>query len=102
MIDACITVDLMPAFVTSRIDHSCTLLVVLPLGLIGRLDRFLRSAARLIGHIPIFESVSAYTRDVLRWLPVPRRILYRISELVLRSVGLTGCAISYLTDLCSM
>ena len=39
------------AFVTSRIDHSCSVLVGLPLGLIGRVDRVLRSAARLIGHI---------------------------------------------------
>src|SRR6218665_3289454 len=70
----------------------------LPLGLIGRLDRVLRSAARLIGHIPKYASVSAYMRDVLHWLPVSQRILYRISALVWRSV--TGCAPSYLTDLC--
>src|SRR6218665_3313207 len=37
----------------------------LPLGLIRRLDRVLRSAARLIGHIPKYSSVSAYTRNVL-------------------------------------
>ena len=37
----------------------------LPLGLIRRLDRVLRSAARLIGHIPKCASVSAYMRDVL-------------------------------------
>src|SRR6218665_1895962 len=45
-------VVLVHAFVTSRIDHSCSVLIGLPLGLIGRLDRVLRSAARLIGHIP--------------------------------------------------
>src|SRR6218665_3229586 len=91
-------VVLVHAFVTSRIDHSCSVLVGLPLSLIGRLDRVLRSAARLIGHIPKYASVSAYTRDVLHWLPVSQRILYRISALVWRSV--TGCAPSYLTDLC--
>src|SRR6218665_1002892 len=37
-------------------------------------------------------------RDVLHWLPVSQRILYRISALVWRSE--TGCAPSYLTDLC--
>src|SRR6218665_3904218 len=68
------------------------------LGLIGRLDRVLRSAAHLIGHIPKYASVSAYMRDVLHWLPVSLCILYRISALVWRSV--TGCAPSYLTDLC--
>src|SRR6218665_1565297 len=43
-------------------------------------------------------SVSAYMRDVLHWIPVSQRILYRISALVWRSV--TGCAPSYLTELC--
>ena len=37
-------------------------------------------------------------RDVLHWFPVSQCILYRISALVWRSV--TGCAPSYLTDLC--
>src|SRR6218665_740920 len=50
------------------------------------------------GHIPKFASVSAYMREVLHWLPVSQRILYKISALVWRSV--TGCAPSYLTDLC--
>src|SRR6218665_3245185 len=86
------------AFVTSTIDHSCSVLVGLPLGSIGRLDRVLCSAARLIGHIPKYASVSAYMHDVLHWLPVSQCILYRISALVWRSI--TGCAPSYLTDLC--
>src|SRR6218665_377993 len=73
-------------------------LVGLPLGLIGRLDRVLRFAAHLIGHIPKYASIYDYMRDVLHWLPVPQRILYRISALVWRSV--TGCAPSYLTDPC--
>ena len=33
-----------------------------PNHIIGRLDRVLRSAARLIGHIPKYASVSAYMR----------------------------------------
>src|SRR6218665_1171405 len=55
-------VVLVHAFVTSRIDHSFTVLVGFPLGLIGRLDLVLRSAARLIGHISKYASVSAYMR----------------------------------------
>src|SRR6218665_1271358 len=46
--------------------------------------------------VQMHPSVSAYMRDVLHWLPVS--ILCRISALVWRSV--TGCAPSYLTDLC--
>src|SRR6218665_3193615 len=91
-------VVLVHAFVTSRIGHSCSVLVGLPLGLIGRLDRVLLPADRLIFHIPKYASVSAYMRDILHWIPVPQRIVYMISALVWRSV--TGCAPSYLTDLC--
>ena len=69
-----------------------------PLGVLGRLDRVLRSAARLIGRIPKFVSVSAYMRDVLHWLPVAQRISYRIAALVSRCI--LGCAPSYLRDLC--
>jgi len=58
----------------------------------------MRSAARLIGRIPKFGSVSAYMRDVLHWLPVAQRIPYRIAALVSRCI--IGCAPSYLRDLC--
>src|SRR6218665_2922680 len=91
-------VVLVHAFVTSRIDRSCSVLVGLPLGLMGRLDWVLGYAAHLIGHIPKYASVSAYVHDVLHWLPLSQRILYRISALVWQAV--TGCAPSYLTDLC--
>src|SRR5688572_6839953 len=52
-------VVLVHAFVTSRIDNCCSLLAGLPLGVLGRLDRVLRSAARLIGRLPKFSPVSA-------------------------------------------
>src|SRR5688572_33409300 len=62
-------VVLVHAFVTSRVDNCSSILAGLPSGLISRLDRVLRSAARLIGRIPKYASVSAYMRDVLHWLP---------------------------------
>ena len=71
-------------FVTSRLDQCSSVLVGLPLGLIGRLDRVLRSAARLIDHLPKYASVSAYMRDVLHWFPVSQRISYRVAALVWR------------------
>ena len=67
--------SLVYAFVTSLIDqHCCSLLVDLPLGVFARLDRVLRSAARLVGRISKFSSVSAYMHDALHWLPISRRI----------------------------
>ena len=70
----------------------------LPLGVVGRLDRVLRTAARLIGRLPKFSSVSAYMRDVLHWLPVSQRISYRIAALVSRCI--IGSAPFYLRSLC--
>src|SRR5688572_8455141 len=79
-------------------DNCCSLLAGLPLGVLGRLDRVLRSAARLIGRLPKFSPVSAYIRDVLHWLPISQRISYRTAAVVSRCV--LGCAPSYLRDLC--
>jgi len=53
----------------------------LPLALIARLDRVLRCAARLIGRIPKYASVSAYMRDTQYWLPISQRISYRMAVL---------------------
>src|SRR6218665_2771455 len=69
---------LVHAFVTSRIDCCCSLLAGLP-GTFARLDRVLRSAARLVGGLSKFSSITAYMRDVLHWLPTSERIQYRIT-----------------------
>src|SRR6218665_2893957 len=70
----------------------------LPLAQTARLDRVLRCAARLIGRIPKYGSVSAYMRDTLHWLPIAQRISYRIAVLVWRC--LLGSAPGYLCELC--
>src|SRR6218665_4106215 len=72
-------------FVTSRIDCCCSLLAaVLPLGTLARLDRVLRSAARLVGGCPSFLPslptcvmycigclyLSGYSIISLQWYPV--------------------------------
>ena len=71
----------------------------LTLYLISRLDCLLRCAARLIGRIPKYASVTAYIRDTLHWLPIAQCISYRIAVLVWRS--LLGSAPAYLCNLCS-
>src|SRR5688572_20475812 len=55
-------------------------------------------AARLIGRIPRYGHVSDYRRDVLHWLSVPQRIIYRVSTLVWRCI--VGAAPVYLQELC--
>src|SRR6218665_3013370 len=89
---------LVHAFVTSRIDCCCSLLAGFPLGTLARLDRVLRSAARLVGGLSKFSSITAYMRDVLHWLPISDSIHYRITAIVSRCV--LGCAPSSLRDLC--
>src|SRR6218665_2491778 len=70
---------LVHAFVTSRLDHCSLILAGLPLALTARLDQVLRCAARLIGRIPKYGSVSSYMRDTLHWLPIAQCISYRIA-----------------------
>ena len=72
--------------------------VGLPLGLIGRLHRLLRSAARLIAASPNMLPFLYYMWDALYWLPVPQRISYRVAVVVWRCI--LGCASAYLHDLC--
>ena len=55
-------ITLVHAFVTSRIDRCCSMLAGLPLGTLAWLDRVLRSAARLVGGLSKFFSITAYMR----------------------------------------
>src|SRR6218665_1823357 len=89
---------LVHAFVTSRLDHCCSVLVGLPLTLTAHLDRVLRSAARLIGGVPKFATISGYMRDTLHWLPIRQRIFYRVAVLVWHCF--IGVAPVYLQELC--
>ena len=83
------------AFVVSRLDYCSAVYEELP---ICRLDRVLRTAARLVGRIPKLGRVSAYMRDVLHWLPYPHRFIFRLAVLIWRC--LPGLAPAYLRDLC--
>ena len=60
---------------------------------VGCRDHILRSAAR----IPKFSHVITYMLEVLHWLPVRQRVLYRIASMVWRCQ--LGLAPTYLIDL---
>ena len=90
---------LIHAFVTARLDYCCSLYVGLPAARLESLDRVLRTAARLIGRIPKFGHITAFMRDVLHWLPLKQRIVYRIAALAWHC--LLGLAPAYLRELCS-
>src|SRR6218665_3050559 len=91
-----------PRFVTSRLNYCFTLYVILPAVHLGCLDRVIRTAARLTGGIPrtghVHVHVSAYMLDVLHWLPLQQRIMFRIGAMVWRCI--LSLAPAYLRDLC--
>src|SRR6218665_131933 len=74
------------AFVTSRLDYCSTLYIGLPAVRLGCIERVIRTAARLIGGIPRTGHVSAYMLDVLHWLPLQQRIMFRIGAMVWRCI----------------
>src|SRR6218665_3113990 len=92
------TATLVHAFDTSRLDYCSTRYIGLPSVRLGCLERVIRTAARLIGGIPRTGHVSAYVLDVLHWLPLQQRIIFRIGAMVCRCI--LGLAPAYLRDLC--
>src|SRR6218665_3985731 len=91
------TATLVHAFVTSRLDYCSTLYVGLPAVRLGCLERVIRTAVHLIGGIPRTGHVSAYMLDVLHWLPLQQRIMFRIGAMVWKCI--LGLAPTSLLDL---
>src|SRR6218665_1409431 len=86
------------AFVVSHLNYCSTLYHGLPACRIGSLNKVLRTAAQLVGHIPKFNQVTEYIRDELHWLPYLHRIAYKSSALVIRCIE--GLAPPCLRELC--
>src|SRR6218665_3470359 len=80
------TATLVHSFVASRLYYCSCLYTGLPATRLSCLDRVLRSAARLIGRIPVpkYDHISPYMRDISCWLPARQRIEYRMAALVWR------------------
>ena len=73
---------LVHAFITSRVDHCNGVLYGSNGYLLDRLQSVLNSAARLILGVPKFGSVSTAIRNELHWLPIGKRIQFKIALLV--------------------
>ena len=89
---------LVHAFITSRIDHCNGVLYGSNGYLLDRLQSVLNSAARLVLGVPKFDSVSAAIRNELHWLPIGKRIQFKIALIVRHCIF--GAAPEYLTELC--
>ena len=93
-----VTLTLVHAFVCSRIDYCNSALYGVAASTLDRLQSILNAAARLILRVPKYGHISAAIRDRLHWLPVRRRIEFRICMFVRNSLSRTAPA--YLMDLC--
>ena len=95
---------LVHAFITSRVDHcndcyNCIIVTaIFSTDFLDRLQSVLNSAARLILGVPKFDGISAAIRNELHWLPVGKRIRFKIALLVRHCI--VGAAPECLTELC--
>jgi len=89
---------LVHAFVTSRLDYSNGLLANCSVSVRQRFQRIENCAARLVCSEPAVSHVTPLLRR-LHWLPVARRITYKLCILMFDVFH--GTAPTYLTDICS-
>lgn len=92
--DACRT--LVNALVTSRLDYGNALLYGVPENILSQLQRVQNTAARIISRTPKRSHITPVLK-ALHWLPVARRIEYKI--LLYTFKALSGTAPQYICDL---
>jgi len=94
------TTTLIRAFVSSRMDYCCSLLIGSPHSVTDKLQRVISAAARVITNTKKFESGLSWTlHHDLHWMDVTERILFRVAATVYQC--LHGMAPAYLTELCT-
>jgi hypothetical protein len=84
------------AFISSRLDNGNSLLYGLPDYQLERLQRIQNTAARILTRTAKYSHITPILKD-LHWLPVPKRIIFKILTLTFRC--LNGNAPTYLSDL---
>ena len=67
------------AFIASRVDYCNGLLYGVSAAVIRRLQMVLNTAARFVVGAGKFQHTTPVLRDVLHWLPVRQRILYKVA-----------------------
>jgi len=88
------------AFVSSRVDYCCSLLIGSPKSVKDKLQKVLNAAARVISNSRKYDRGLTYTRrHELHWLDIPEHIQFRNAVTVYRC--LNGLGPAYLTELCT-
>jgi len=87
------------AFIASRVDYCNGLLYGVSAAVIRRLQMVLNAAARLVVGAGKFEHITPTLRDVLHWLPVRQRILYKVAATAFDCIRGTGPA--YFKHVCT-
>jgi hypothetical protein len=95
-LDKSTTETLIHAFVTSHVDYCNALLYGLPRYQLTRLQKILNAAARVVSSVSKYDHITP-TLKKLHWLPIEKRIDFKILLLVFK--GLYGKAPAYIKDL---
>lgn len=95
-LDQATTERLVHAFISSRLDCCNSLLYGLPESEVSKLQRIQNAAARLVVGARKSDSITPILRS-LHWLPIRKRILFKILLLVYKS--LNGFAPAYIDEL---
>ena len=92
------TEQLVHAFVTVKLDNNNALLYGLPKEQIGKLQRVLNTAARLLTGSHKYDHITPVLMQ-LHWLPIEQRIAYKIILVTFKA--LNGLAPQYIADMIS-
>ena len=90
-------ITLVHSFILTRLDYCNSVLAGLPRFRIRQLQSVLNCAARVVGNLPRYSHITEYTREVLHWLPVDKRIDFKL--LLMGRASIAGSAPGYLTEL---
>ena len=80
-------------FVTNKLDYCNSLLLGAPSAVLGRIQRIQNAAARLLTDTALHAHITPVLRE-LHWLPVEKRVLYKVVLLVFKIIN--GAGPSYL------
>jgi hypothetical protein len=86
---ACMTLTLVHAFVTSRVDYCNVVFSGCPEYSLNNLQSILNAAARLVYNKHKFDHIGPLLSE-LHWLPIPQRIDYKVAVITYKCLRENG------------